>query len=35
MDHPVFRSLDHVAIVVPNTEAALKIWRDTWTYRAL
>jgi methylmalonyl-CoA/ethylmalonyl-CoA epimerase len=28
MDHPVFRSLDHVAIVVPDTEAALKIWRD-------
>lgn len=28
MDHPLFRSLDHVAIVVPDTEAALKIWRD-------
>jgi methylmalonyl-CoA/ethylmalonyl-CoA epimerase len=28
MDHPVFRALDHVAIVVPNTEAALQIWRD-------
>jgi len=28
MDHPVFRGLDHVAIVVPDTEAALKIWRD-------
>jgi methylmalonyl-CoA/ethylmalonyl-CoA epimerase len=28
MDHPVFRSLDHVAIVVPDTEAALAIWRD-------
>jgi methylmalonyl-CoA/ethylmalonyl-CoA epimerase len=28
MDHPVFRSLDHVAIVVPDTEAALKVWRD-------
>lgn len=28
MNHPVFRSLDHVAIVVPDTEAALKIWRD-------
>lgn len=28
MDHPVFRSLDHVAIVVPDTEAALEIWRD-------
>lgn len=28
MNHPTFRSLDHVAIVVPNTEEALKIWRD-------
>jgi methylmalonyl-CoA/ethylmalonyl-CoA epimerase len=28
MNHPVFRSLDHVAIVVPNTEEALKVWRD-------
>jgi methylmalonyl-CoA/ethylmalonyl-CoA epimerase len=28
MVHPHFRSLDHVAIVVPDTEAALKIWRD-------
>ena len=28
MDHPIFRSLDHVAIVVPDTDEALKIWRD-------
>lgn len=28
MNHPVFRSLDHVAIVVPDTEEALKTWRD-------
>ena len=28
MNHPVFRSLDHVAIVVPDTDAALQIWRD-------
>jgi methylmalonyl-CoA/ethylmalonyl-CoA epimerase len=28
MNHPVFRSLDHVAIVVPDTDAALTIWRD-------
>ena len=28
MNHPLFRSLDHVAIVVSDTEAALKIWRD-------
>ena len=28
MDHPLFRSLDHVAIVVPDTDKALEIWRD-------
>ena len=28
MKHPTFRSLDHVAIVVDNTEDALTIWRD-------
>lgn len=28
MNHSVFRSLDHVAIVVPNTEEALTVWRD-------
>jgi len=28
MKHPLFRSLDHVAIVVADTEEALKIWRD-------
>ena len=28
MNHPIFRSLDHLAIVVPDTEEALKIWRD-------
>ena len=28
MNHPIFRSLDHVAIVVPDTDEALKIWRD-------
>ena len=28
MDHPTFRSLDHLAIVVDNTEAALTVWRD-------
>lgn len=26
--HPTFRSLDHVAIVVDDTETALKTWRD-------
>ena len=24
----MFKSMDHVAIVVPDTEAAVKIWRD-------
>jgi methylmalonyl-CoA/ethylmalonyl-CoA epimerase len=28
MEATVFSSLDHLAIVVPNTEAALLIWRD-------
>jgi len=28
MNHPLFRSLDHIAILVPDTDEALKIWRD-------
>lgn len=28
MDHALFRSLDHLAIVVEDTETALKVWRD-------
>lgn len=28
MKHPIFRSLDHVAIVVNDTEEALTTWRD-------
>ena len=28
MQHNVFRSLDHLAIVVADTEEALKTWRD-------
>lgn len=28
MQHPVFKSLDHLAIVVENTQEALAIWRD-------
>jgi methylmalonyl-CoA/ethylmalonyl-CoA epimerase len=28
MNHRVFRSLDHLAIVVENTEESLKLWRD-------
>ncbi len=26
----MFKSLDHLAIVVPDTEAALRVWRDTF-----
>lgn len=29
MNHPTFRSLDHLAIVVDDTETALQTWRDT------
>ncbi len=28
MQHPTFRGLDHLAIVVDDTEAALTVWRD-------
>lgn len=28
MQHPVFRSLDHFAIVVNDTERSLETWRD-------
>lgn len=28
MQHPTFRGLDHLAIVVHNTEEALAVWRD-------
>jgi len=28
MNHPVFRALDHLAIVVPDTAKALEVWRD-------
>jgi methylmalonyl-CoA/ethylmalonyl-CoA epimerase len=28
MQHPTFRGLDHLAIVVDDTEAALAVWRD-------
>jgi methylmalonyl-CoA/ethylmalonyl-CoA epimerase len=28
MPHPTFRGLDHLAIVVGDTEAALQVWRD-------
>ncbi len=29
------QGLDHLAIVVPDTEAALKIWRDTFGLKVL
>jgi len=35
MNHPVFRALDHVAVVVADTEAALRIWRDCVGLRVL
>lgn len=35
MEHPVFRGLDHVAIVVPDTDEALTIWRDRVGLRVL
>ena len=28
MDHSIFRALDHIAIVVSDTEQSLQIWRD-------
>lgn len=31
----MFKSLDHIAIVVPNTEEALKIWRDKFGFPVL
>jgi methylmalonyl-CoA/ethylmalonyl-CoA epimerase len=29
MSHPLFKGLDHFAIAVPDTDAALRVWRDT------
>ena len=31
----MFKGLDHLAIVVPDTEAALKIWRDRFGFPVL
>ena len=31
----MFKGLDHLAIVVPNTEEALKIWRDLFGFPVL
>lgn len=28
MENELFKGLDHLAIAVPDTEAALKVWRD-------
>jgi methylmalonyl-CoA/ethylmalonyl-CoA epimerase len=30
-----YRGLDHLAIAVPDTEAALKLWRDTFGFKVL
>jgi methylmalonyl-CoA/ethylmalonyl-CoA epimerase len=34
-NHSLFRGLDHLAIVVPDTEAALKLWRDKFGLKVL
>jgi methylmalonyl-CoA/ethylmalonyl-CoA epimerase len=34
-NHSLFRSLDHIAIAVPDTEAALKLWRDKLGFQVL
>ena len=31
----MFKGLDHIAIAVPNTEEALKVWRDKLGFRVL
>jgi len=31
----LFKGLDHIAIVVPDTDAALKLWRDKFGFRVL
>ena len=31
----MFQGLDHLAVVVPDTEAALKLWRDTFGFPLL
>ncbi|MDO8541548.1 MAG: four helix bundle protein [Opitutaceae bacterium] len=33
--HPLFRSLDHFAIIVPDTDAALLLWRDKFGFPLL
>ena len=33
--HALFRGLDHLAIVVPDTDEALKLWRDTFGFPLL
>jgi methylmalonyl-CoA/ethylmalonyl-CoA epimerase len=36
MNQPaMFNGLDHLAIVVPDTDAALKVWRDTFGFPVL
>ncbi len=31
----LFKGLDHIAIVVPDTDAALKLWRDKFGFRVV
>jgi methylmalonyl-CoA/ethylmalonyl-CoA epimerase len=31
----MFKGLDHLAVAVPNTEEALKIWRDKFGFKVL
>jgi len=33
--HPLFRGLDHLAVVVLDTEKALKLWRDQFGFPVL
>jgi len=35
IDMLIHQGLDHLAIVVPNTEEALKLWRDTFGFKVL
>ncbi len=35
ISHPLFKGLDHLAIIVLNTEEALKLWRDQFGFQVL
>ena len=34
-NHSLFRGLDHIAIVIPDAEAALSLWRDKFGFKVL